>query len=83
MKNFLQWKTLLLIFAALLGISILFHIYLFFNLRNQAEAAAASESQQLKGIQKKDLDEALKYLKEKEAIFKSTLENPPRIFDPS
>ncbi len=78
-----QWRILLLIFAALLGISSSFHIYLFLNLKKQAAAAAASEPQQFKGIQKKDMEEAIEYLKEKEAVFKETLEKPPQIFDPS
>lgn len=77
------WKILLLIFAALLGISVSFHIYLFLNLKKQAEIAAISESPQFKGIQKKDIEETMEYLKEKEAVFKATLEKPPQIFDPS
>lgn len=81
-KNFFQWKTLLLIFVVLLGLSVSFHIYLFLNFKKPAGSGAAPESPQFKGIQKKDIEEAMKYLKEKEAVFKSTLENPPAIFDP-
>jgi len=82
-KIFYQWRILLLVFTALLGTTVAFHIYLFLDFKKQAEAAAASESSPFPGIRKKDMEEAIKYLKEKETVFEATLENPPRIFDPS
>lgn len=83
MIKFFQWKTLLLIFTALLGFSVGFHIYLFLNFKKQAENVALPASSEVKGIQSRNIEEAAGYLQEKEAVFRQTLEKTPFIFDPS